>query len=156
MPSRLVDRPIDPGAVLAAVANVANGASVLFLGTVRDVNDGRAVTGIEYSAYRAMAERELEQIVREATARFGTLDIVVEHRVGSLALGDCSVAVAAAHPRRAQAFDAARFVVEEMKRRVPIWKLEHYVDGSREWVNAGTGSPAEHNRRSSASVGERA
>ena len=140
MRTRLVDDPIDAAALLAEVARHANGATVLFLGTVRDVNDGRAVSGIEYTAYRSMAERELAVIVAEASRRFGTDDIVVEHRVGELALGECSVAVAAAHPRRAAAFDAARYVVEELKRRVPIWKLEHYVDGTREWVNAGTGS----------------
>jgi len=137
--TRLVDDPIDVAALLAEVAQHANGATVLFLGTVRDVNDGRSVSGIEYSAYRSMAERELATIVREASQRFGTRDIVVEHRLGELALGECSVAVAAAHPRRAAAFDAARYVVEELKRRVPIWKLEHYTDGTREWVNAGTG-----------------
>ena len=137
--TRLVDDPIDAAALLAEVARHANGATVLFLGTVRDVNDGRAVSGIEYSAYRSMAEREIAAIVQEVSQRFGTQDIVVEHRLGELALGDCSVAVAAAHPRRAAAFDAARYVVEELKRRVPIWKLEHYADGTREWVNAGTG-----------------
>ena len=137
---RLVDAEIDAAALVAEVARNANGATVLFLGTVRDVNEGRAVSGIEYTAYRSMAERELAAIVAEASRRFGTDDIVVEHRLGQLALGECSVAVAAAHPRRAAAFDAARYVVEELKRRVPIWKLEHYVDGTREWVNAGTGA----------------
>jgi molybdopterin synthase catalytic subunit len=121
---------------MRAVARHANGATVLFVGTVRDVNEGRAVTGIEYSAYRSMADRELEAILEEAAARFGTADIAVEHRLGELTLGDCSVAVAVAHARRSQAFDAARYVVEELKRRLPIWKLEHYTDGSREWVNA--------------------
>ena len=140
MRTRLVDDPIDAAALLAEVARHANGATVLFLGTVRDVNDGRAVSGIEYTAYRSMAERELAAIVWESSRRFGTDHIVVEHRLGELALGECSVAVAVAHPRRAAAFDAARYVVEELKRRVPIWKLEHYADGTREWVNAGTGS----------------
>jgi molybdopterin synthase catalytic subunit len=137
---RLVDAEIDAAALAAEVARHANGATVLFLGTVRDVNEGRAVSGIEYTAYRSMAERELAAIVAEASRRFATDDIVVEHRLGELTLGECSVAVAAAHPRRAAAFDAARYVVEELKRRVPIWKLEHYVDGTREWVNAGTGA----------------
>lgn len=135
MRSALVTRPIDPAALLAGVQAHANGASVLFVGTVRDVNDGRAVTGIEYSAYGAMAERELASIVMEAVGRFDTADIVVEHRIGQLDLGDASVAVAVAHPRRAAAFEAARYVVEELKRRVPIWKLEGYADGTREWVD---------------------
>jgi molybdopterin synthase catalytic subunit len=135
MRSALVRRPIDPAALLAEAQQSQNGASVVFVGTVRDVNDGRPVTGMEYSAYEAMARQELERIVREAVERFATHDIVVEHRLGALAVGDVSVAVVAAHPHRAQAFDAARYVIEELKRRVPVWKLEHYVDGTREWVD---------------------
>lgn len=139
MRTALVDRPIDAAALTAEVARTANGATVLFVGTVRDMNAGRAVTGMEYAAYRSMAERELGDIAGEAAARFGTMDIVVEHRLGQLALGDASVAVAVAHPHRAPAFDAARYIVEQLKQRVPIWKLELYVDGTREWVDAGLG-----------------
>jgi molybdopterin synthase catalytic subunit len=135
MRSALVHRPIDPAALLAEVSAPANGASILFLGTVRELNEGRGVTGIDYSAYAGMAERELGAIVAEAAARHGTSSIVVEHRVGTLAVGEPSVVIAVAHPHRAAAFDAARFVIEEIKRRVPIWKREHYVDGTREWVD---------------------
>ncbi|HEX3865780.1 MAG TPA: molybdenum cofactor biosynthesis protein MoaE, partial [Gemmatimonadaceae bacterium] len=92
MRSALVDRPIDPCDLLAEVARDANGATVLFVGTVREVNDGRAVSGIEYSAYRSMAECEMAEIVGEASQRFGTRDIVIEHRLGALELGDVSVA----------------------------------------------------------------
>jgi molybdopterin synthase catalytic subunit len=109
---------------------------VLFLGTVRDVNDGRGVLGIEYTAYRSMATRELAAIVEEAAALADSNDIVVEHRLGELAIGECSVAIAVAHPHRERAFDAVRYVIEEIKRRVPIWKREQYVDGTREWVRA--------------------
>ena len=137
MRSAIVDRPIDPSALLAEIADPAKGAAVLFLGTVRDMNDGRAVSGIEYRAYREMAERELEAIAREASERFATRDIVVEHRIGRLALGEISVGIAAAHPHRAAAYDASRYVIEEIKQRVPIWKREEYVDGTREWVGAG-------------------
>lgn len=142
MDARLVRRPIDAAAVLAEVQRDRNGATVLFLGTVRDLNDGAAVTGMDYSAYEAMAEKELGRIVEEASSRFGTEDVVVEHRIGALAVGDVSVAIAVAHPHRGNAFDAARHVIEELKRRVPIWKREHYVDGTREWVDptAGAGS----------------
>ena len=135
MRSALVCRPIDPSALLAEVQRSANGAAVLFVGAVRDVNDGRAVTGMEYTAYEAMADRELRVILDEAATRFGTEDVVVEHRLGPLAVGDVSVGIAAAHAHRARAFDAARYVIEELKRRVPIWKLEHYVDGTREWID---------------------
>jgi molybdopterin synthase catalytic subunit len=137
MRATLTDLPIDTAALVAEVARGANGAALLFIGTVRDVNDDRPVTGIEYSAYRSMAEREMADIVREASERFGTTDIIIEHRLGELTVGDASVAIAIAHPRRGAAYDASRYVIEQLKKRVPIWKLEHYVDGTREWVGAG-------------------
>jgi molybdopterin synthase catalytic subunit len=131
-----VDRPIDVSALIAEVSDASCGAATVFLGCVRNVNDGRPVSGIEYSAYRTMAEREMTAIVREADAQFGVSRLVLEHRLGTLALGDASVAIAAAHAHRAPALDAMRYVIEQLKRRVPIWKLEHYLDGSREWVGA--------------------
>ena len=138
MYSAIVDEPIVPSKLLARVAAPGNGATVLFLGTVRDVNEGRGVSGIEYTAYRSMAERELRSIVDEAVALADSDDIAVEHRLGELAIGECSVAVAAAHPHRGRAFEAARYVIEELKQRVPIWKREQYEDGTREWVRATT------------------
>lgn len=139
MRTAIVEREIDAPALIAEVADHANGATLLFLGTVRELNDGRAVSGMDYSAYRGMAERELADIVAEAAERFDTSDIVVEHRIGTLALGDASVAIAVAHPHRGAAYEASRYVIEQLKQRVPIWKLEHYVDGAREWVGASTG-----------------
>ena len=134
MRSAIVDRVIDVSALLCEAASHANGATIVFVGTVRDVNDGRPVTGMEYSAYRGMAERELAAIVAEAAEQFATNDIIVEHRVGVLALGDASVAIVVGHPHRGAAYDASRYVIEQLKQRVPIWKLEQYVDGTREWV----------------------
>lgn len=136
MYSAIIDAPIDVARIVERVSSSANGATVLFLGTVREVNDGRDVTGIEYTAYRSMAERELAAIVEEAAALADGNDVAVEHRLGKLAVGDCSVAVAVAHPHRDRAFEAARYVIEELKERVPIWKCEQYVDGTREWVRA--------------------
>jgi molybdopterin synthase catalytic subunit len=135
MRAAIVRAKLEPAAVLAEVASVANGASILFVGTVREMNEGRAVNGIEYAAYESMAVRELDTIVAEAASRFDTDDIVVEHRIGRLELGEASVAIAVAHPHRAEAYDASRFIIEELKRRVPIWKREEYVDGTREWVD---------------------
>ena len=149
----IVTRAIDAPALIAEVASDANGATSLFLGTVRDVNDGRAVTGMEYTAYDAMASRELGRIVSEAAEKFGGVTIVVEHRVGTLALGDVSVAIAASHPHRRDALDATRFVIEELKRRVPIWKREHYTDGTREWVDPSSSiAPAARSASSPAHV----
>jgi molybdopterin synthase catalytic subunit len=131
----LVREPIDPAAVIRAVSTRANGAVLLFLGAVRHVNDGRDVTGIDYAAYEAMAQRELDAIVAEGTARFGTPDVAIVHRLGELAVEDVSVAIAVGHPHRDTAYALSRWVIEELKRRVPIWKREHYVDGTREWVD---------------------
>jgi molybdopterin synthase catalytic subunit len=133
--TRLVRRPIRAEALLGEVAANANGAVVLFLGTVREQNDGRAVHGIDYSAYEPMAERELAAIAAEAGADYGVGALVVEHRLGTLGLGEVSVGIAAAHPRRSPALQAMHYVIEELKRRVPIWKREHYADGTREWVD---------------------
>ncbi|HSQ32161.1 MAG TPA: molybdenum cofactor biosynthesis protein MoaE [Gemmatimonadaceae bacterium] len=135
MRTALVDGPIDVTALTLEVASTSNGATVLFVGTVRNVNDGRPVTGMEYSAYKSMAEREMSDIVREASEQFGTSDVVVEHRLGALELGEPSVAIAVAHPHRDGAYAASRYVIEQLKQRVPIWKLEHYVDGTRAWVD---------------------
>ncbi len=137
---------IDPAVLLRAVAGPGNGAVLLFLGVVRDINDGRGVTGIEYTSYEAMAQRELTAIANEAAARFDTPDLVIEHRLGELGLQEASVAIAVAHPHRGQAYEASRWVIEELKRRVPIWKREHYTDGTREWVDPRGHSAAEVTR----------
>lgn len=138
----IVERAIDPGALLTEVAGVDAGATTLFLGTVRETNQGRRVTGIDYSAYAAMAVREMRAIADEAAARFEVERIALEHRVGELGLGDISVAIAVAHAHRGPALDALRYVVEELKRRVPVWKRERYADGTREWVAAASDPPA--------------
>lgn len=134
MRAALVTAPIDTAALLAEVSAPRNGAALLFVGTVREVNEGRRVEALDYAAYEAMAQAELERITAEAAAAFGADDLVVEHRVGLLGLGEVSVAIAVAHPHRGAAFDACRAVIEAIKARVPIWKREHYTDGERSWV----------------------
>ena len=131
----LVRSPIDSAALVRAVSNPRNGAVILFLGAVRQVNEGRNVTGIDYSAYEAMALRELQAIVDEGAARFDTTDVAVEHRLGELEVEEISVAIAVGHPHRDAAYAVSRWIIEELKRRVPIWKREHYTDGTREWVD---------------------
>jgi len=126
---------IDPASLINEVSSPQYGAISLFVGTVREVNEGRSVSAIEYSAYKSMASAELERILDEAEARFGVSALVVEHRIGLLGLGDVSIAIVAAHPHRAPALDCTRFVIEEIKKRVPIWKKEHYADGTRDWVD---------------------
>lgn len=135
-------KPIDVAALVREVASASNGATAIFVGTVRGHNDGRSVTGIEYSAYDAMAEREMLAIVDEALNRFESPDVVVEHRLGTIAVGEASIAIAVAHERRTPAIGAMHYVIEEFKRRVPIWKLEHYDDGTRDWVDPTQGHAA--------------
>lgn len=132
---RLSASVIDPSALTALVTGPDRGAVTVFLGTVRDTNDGRRVTGIEYAAYDAMARAELGRIVGEAEATFEDVRVAVAHRTGYLEVGDVSVAIAAAHAHRTPSMDAARYVIEQLKQRVPIWKREHYADGTREWVD---------------------
>ena len=131
----IVRAPIDPLSLVSRVSGPANGAVLLFLGAVRQVNEGRPVTGIDYAAYEQMALRELNAIVVEGATRFGTDDVAVEHRLGTLAVEEVSVAIAVGHAHRDAAYELSRWVIEELKRRVPIWKREHYADGTREWVD---------------------
>jgi len=131
----IVTTPIDPVSLIAEVQGNEFGAISVFVGTVRDTNEGRTVTSLDYSAYTSMAESQLYEILDEAESRFGVTAMVVEHRTGPLLLGDVSIAIAAAHAHRKPAIESASFVIEEIKKRVPIWKLEHYADGSREWVD---------------------
>lgn len=130
----VTDAPIDPGRLLDRVADARDGAVLLFLGTVRDHADGRPVRGIRYEAYREMAEGVLSEIAREAAQRLGTHRIAVVHRLGDLAVGEVSVGIATASPHRAEAYEASRYVIEEIKKRLPVWKLERYADGDAEWV----------------------
>jgi molybdopterin synthase catalytic subunit len=130
---RLLRAPLDPQPLLAAVAVRARGATVLFLGTVRDAHAGHEVVGIDYSAYEAMAEATLARIERELEAEHDGLALRIVHRLGALAPGEASIAIAAAAPRRAAAFDAARRALERVKREAPIWKLERYADGTCAW-----------------------
>ncbi len=136
----IIRAPIDVAALIDEVGRAGNGATVLFTGTVRDQNEGRAVHGIEYTAYVDMAERELANIVRESCEKFGTDDVIAVHRIGHLAVGEASVAIVAAHPHRDEAYAASRYVIEQIKVRLPVWKREAYVDGGREWVGRDSGA----------------
>ncbi|HEX2210980.1 MAG TPA: molybdenum cofactor biosynthesis protein MoaE [Longimicrobium sp.] len=130
----VTEAPIDPARMLGGALTPADGAALLFWGVVRQENDGRAVSQLEYSAYAAMAQKEMLRIADEARKTFGTGAIHVVHRVGRLDVGEASVAIAVASPHRAEAYEASRYVIEQLKQRVPVWKREGYVDGDTEWV----------------------
>ena len=130
----LTSDPIELAPLLADVQSPARGGLSLFLGQVRDHHDGRAVVRLDYSAYGPMAEAECARIVAEAERRW-SVAVALRHRVGSLSVGDTAVAVVVASAHRADAFAACRHVIEEVKRRVPIWKREYYADGTVTWVD---------------------
>ena len=136
--SAVTREPIDPSAVLSRVGDDEDGAAVLFVGVVRNHADQRSVRGITYEAYEEMAAPVLAEITTEAAARLGTDRLAVVHRVGTLSVGEPSVAIAASSPHRAESFDATRYVIEEIKKRLPVWKKEHYTDGGDGWVEGTT------------------
>jgi molybdopterin synthase catalytic subunit len=135
----LTPSPIDLAVLLARIESPAHGGVAAFLGQVRDHHDGRTVRRLEYSAYGPMAEEECARIVAEAETRW-PVRVALAHRVGALAIGDTAVAVAAAGAHRDEAFAACRFVIEEVKGRVPIWKKEFYQDGAVGWVEPTRGA----------------
>jgi molybdopterin synthase catalytic subunit len=127
------DDPIDMSAVLSTVTRADSGATVLFLGTVRDHSPGKdGVTHLDYEVYVEQVEPKIREIIDEAAGRWPILSAVVEHRSGRVELGEASVAVAVSTAHRADAFAAAEFVIDELKTRAPIWKKEHWPGGA-EW-----------------------
>ncbi len=130
---RLQGGPIDVAALAADVRGDGDGAVSLFVGTVRDVNAERRVIFLEYEAYAPMAEREMERIAEEAISRGGVTLVAIVHRVGRVDIGEASVVIAVAAPHRAPAMDACRFVIDSLKRSVPIWKREHF-EGGEVWI----------------------
>jgi len=130
---------IDPAALRAAMADPCAGAFITFEGWVRNHHDGRAVAGLRYESYAALANNEGTAILAEAMARFDLLAVHCVHRVGELAVGELAVWVGVSACHRDGAFDACRFVIDEVKARVPVWKYEHYVEGDGGWLHPGPG-----------------
>ena len=125
---RLVHEPIDLTTLLGS--SPADGAACLFVGVVRNENQGRSVERLEYEAYEEMALPLMEEIVAETRRRFPVTGVRLVHRLGDLQVGEASVAIATNSPHRDEAFDACRFAIDALKARVPIWKKEHYADGT--------------------------
>jgi molybdopterin synthase catalytic subunit len=125
--------PIDAAGLLRQVRSDADGAVLIFAGVVRDHHEGRAVEALSYEAYEAMAVEKIEMICREVSGRFEVGELAVVHRVGDLAIGDISVAIAVAAPHRDAAYAASREIIERLKTEVPIWKRERYSDGGEVW-----------------------
>ncbi len=136
----LVHEPIDVSELLGAAPG--DGAVSLFVGVVRNQNDGRAVTHLEYEAYEEMALPLMERIAAEARGRFGATSVRIVHRLGRLEIGEASVAVVAVAPHRGEAFAACRHAIDTLKATVPIWKKEFYADGSSWLEGPGACVPA--------------
>ena len=135
---KMTTRAIDPEALKRTLEADAAGACVTFEGWVRDHNDGSPVVALEYEAHAAIADEEGAKILHEALERFAITTAHCEHRVGKLAIGDCAVWVGVSAAHRGAAFDACRYIIDETKARVPIWKKEHYASGEAGWVNCAT------------------
>ena len=133
---------LDPARLMERVGAPEDGAVLLFLGTVRNHADDRPVSGMRYEGYEEMGLEVLRRIAEEASERFSTPHLAVVHRLGTLKIGEISVVVAVSSPHRAEAYGASRYVMEEIKRRLPVWKKEFYNDGAARWVRGTTPSVA--------------
>jgi molybdopterin synthase catalytic subunit len=127
--------PITPELYRGDLADPAAGGYASFEGWVRNHNDGLAVTRLEYEAFETLGQKEAERIIAEAVERYGVLHAACVHRIGSLEIGDLAVWVGVSSRHRAEAFAACRYIIDEVKHRLPIWKKEHYVNGDSGWVN---------------------
>jgi len=132
---RLTHEPIDFNSLTEQVSRPGCWGFVTFLGTVRDLTDGRTTEALDYEAYPAMAEKKMDEIERETRQRWPVGEMMMVHRLGHLEIGEVSVAVAVSCPHRAQAFDACRYAIDRLKLIVPIWKKENWADGTAEWVH---------------------
>ena len=135
---KIVDSVIDAAAVTAAVADAQTGATVTFIGTTRDHNDGRTVTQLEYEAYPEMAVAEMRKIGDAAMQRWPIARIAIVHRIGVVPIGEASVVIAVSAAHRVAAFEACHFAIDRLKEVVPIWKKEHF-EGGEVWIGSQRG-----------------
>lgn len=135
----LSETPLDPAELKRKLAGSRAGACVTFEGWVRDHNDGHRVLRLEYEAYAEVALKEGRAILEMAVEKFALVAARCVHRVGALEIGDIAVWIGVSAGHRGEAFDACRYIIDEIKARVPIWKKEHYEDGDSGWVNSEAG-----------------
>jgi molybdopterin synthase catalytic subunit len=138
MEFKVTSSVIDPAGHAAGMGDARAGAFVHFEGRVRDHNEGKFVHSLEYEAYVPLAEKEGMRILEEAQAKFAILGARCAHRTGVLRLGDVAVWVGVAAGHRGDAFGACRYIIDEIKARLPVWKKEHYSDGASDWINCAT------------------
>ena len=132
---QLTNEPIDIAALVAQACSPAAGAVVLFLGTTRELTDGRRTESLDYEAYGSMAERMLAVLETEARRRWPIVNCLIVHRLGQVPLAEASVAIVVSTPHRAEAFAAGAWLIDSLKLDVPIWKRDQWADGRCEWVH---------------------
>jgi molybdopterin synthase catalytic subunit len=133
----LTHEPIDTAEIVRRAGHPEAGAVVLFLGTTRELTDGRQTVALDYEAYEEMARRRLAELETEARQRWPVIECIVVHRLGHVPVGEASVAIAVSTPHRGDAFAAGQWLIDSLKRDVPIWKREEWADGTTEWVHPG-------------------
>ena len=131
---RITTLPIDPSKVMESVRDDAAGGVVLFVGTVRNVNEGKPVTGLRYEVYEEMAEKKMKEIEKSVRNRWPVKKLAMVHRYGDLEVGEVSVAVAVASEHRGDAFEACRYAIDTIKKSLPLWKKEKLKAGKEAWV----------------------
>lgn len=136
---QLTDQPIETDALVAQAGHPEAGAVLLFLGTTREITDGRQTVALDYEAYAEMAERRLAELEAEARRRWPVLECLIVHRLGRVPVTEASVAIVVATPHRCDAFAAGEWLIDTLKSDVPIWKRERWADGTTEWVHPGVG-----------------
>jgi molybdopterin synthase catalytic subunit len=141
---RFTEQAIDTAAARGELLDLGAGGYVSFEGWVRNLNEGHEVKSLEYEAFQELALKEGARILTEASQRFPVKHVLCIHRIGTLALSDMAVWVGVSSAHRGEAFDACRFIIDEVKHRVPIWKKEHYLDGNSGWVNCERCAAAPH------------
>jgi molybdopterin synthase catalytic subunit len=132
---QLTTEPIDAARLLDEAMSPQAGAVVLFLGTTRELTNGRRTVTLDYEAYGPMAERKLAELETEARGRWPLVECLIVHRVGRVPLAEASVAIVVSTPRRSDAFAAGQWLIDMLKQDVPIWKREHWADGTTEWIH---------------------
>jgi molybdopterin synthase catalytic subunit len=138
--SRITKSPIDSAEILASVRDPSAGGTVLFLGTIRNRNEGKVVRGLDYQVYREMAEKRMLEIEKQVKKKWPVKKMAMVHRYGSLKVGEVSVVVAVSCEHRAEAFEACRYAIDTIKQTLPLWKKERLKGGKQSWVQ---GSPIE-------------
>jgi molybdopterin synthase catalytic subunit len=132
---KIAAAPLDPVALQASLADARAGACVTFEGWVRNRNEGQPVLSLEYEAFAPLAESEGTRILAEAREKFALVGCAAVHRVGHLRLGDLAVWVGVTAEHRGAAFEGCRYIIDEAKARLPVWKKEHYASGTTAWIN---------------------